>query len=170
MTLRPADAAEVAAAWTVAIARTDGPTALILSRQGVASLGGSADVARGAYVVADGQDCLLMATGAEVQVAMAAREALAAEGIGARVVSMPSWELFRAQDPAYRESVLPAGMRARVSVEAAARLGWGEWVGLDGASVGIDRFGVSAPGAQAMEHLGVTADAVADAARGLVGR
>ncbi|MEQ8834947.1 MAG: transketolase [Miltoncostaeaceae bacterium] len=170
VTLRPADAAEVAAAWTVAIARTDGPTALILSRQGVASLGGSADVARGAYVVADGQDCLLMATGAEVQVAMAAREALAAEGIGARVVSMPSWELFRAQDPAYRESVLPAGMRARVSVEAAARLGWGEWVGLDGASVGIDRFGVSAPGAQAMEHLGVTADAVADAARGLVGR
>ncbi|MFP5451247.1 MAG: transketolase [Thermoleophilia bacterium] len=170
VTLRPADAGEVAAAWKVAIARTGAPTALVLSRQGLPTLAGPAAVERGGYVLADGGDCILIATGAEVHVALQAREALSGEGISARVVSLPSWELFRAQDPAYRDEVLPPSVTARVSVEAASRLGWAEWIGLEGTAIGIDRFGVSAPGPEAMRALGITAEAVADAARGLLGR
>jgi transketolase len=170
VTLRPADAGEVAAAWKVAIARTDAPTALVLSRQGVPTLTGPAAVERGGYVLADGTDCILIATGAEVHLALQAREALAGDGISARVVSLPSWELFRAQDQAYRDEVLPPAVTARVGVEAASRLGWAEWTGLEGVVIGIDRFGVSAPGPEAMRALGVTAEAVADAARGLLGR
>jgi transketolase len=97
-------------------------------------------------------------------VALAARELLAADGVAARVVSMPSFELFRAQDPAYREAVLPAELAARVSVEAASTFGWTEWTGCRGEALGIDRFGVSAPGADALRHLGITPEAVAAAA------
>jgi transketolase len=168
VTIRPADAHEVAAAWKVAIARSDAPTALVLSRQGVPTLAGPAAVERGGYVVADGDDCLLIATGAEVHLALEAREALAADGIGARVVSLPSWELFRAQDGAYRDQVLPPQITARVSVEAAATLGWAEWTGTHGRAIGIDRFGLSAPGPEALRALGVTAEAVAEAARAQV--
>jgi transketolase len=167
VTIRPADAREVGQAWRIAIERCDAPTALILSRQGVPTLPGPADVARGAYVVADGGDCILIGTGAEVHVALAARDLLASQGLAARVVSMPSWELFRDQDPAYREAVLPPGIAARVSVEAAATLGWAEWIG-GGTPVGIDRFGVSAPGKEALRALGITPEAVAEAALALV--
>lgn len=170
VTLRPADAREVAGAWRVAIERRDGPTALILSRQGLPTLAGPVEVERGGYVVAEGDDCILLATGSEVHLALAAREELATEGVRARVVSMPSWELFRAQDRAWRESVLPPTITARVAVEAASPLGWAEWAGADGAVVGIDRYGVSAPGAVALDALGITVGAVVDAAREQLGR
>ena len=168
VTLRPADANEATAAWMVALERTDGPTAFVLSRQGLPTLGPDPAVARGAYVVEDGGDCILIGTGAELHTALAARELLAADGVSARVVSMPSMELFRQQDLAYREEVLPSELRARVSVEAASPFGWGEWLGLDGRAVAIDRFGVSAPGDQALEALGITGEAVATAAKGVI--
>ncbi len=168
VTIRPADANETAQAWRVAIGRRDRPTALVLTRQDLPTLDGPADVARGAYVLADGDDCILIGTGSEVSVALAARDLLAADGIGARVVSMPSFELFSAQPAEYRESVLPSAQRARVAVEAAATFGWERWVGLDGAIVGIDRFGMSAPGEEVLRALGITPQAVADAARGLL--
>jgi transketolase len=168
VTIRPADANEAAEAWRVAIGRRDRPTAMVLSRQDLPTLDGPADVARGAYVLADGDDCILIGTGSEVTVALAARDLLAAEGIGARVVSMPSFELFSAQPAEYREAVLPGAVRARVAVEAAATFGWERWVGLDGAIIGIDRFGISAPGDEVMRALGITPEAVADAARGLL--
>jgi transketolase len=169
VTLRPADAREAAAAWIVALERTEGPTALVLSRQALPTLPGDPAVARGAYVVEDGDDCILIATGAELHTALAARELLAGDGVAARVVSMPSMELFRQQDQAYRDEVLPPGLLARVSVEAASPFGWAEWVGLDGQAVAIDRFGVSAPGDQALEALGITPEAVAAAARSQTG-
>ena len=168
VTIRPADATEAAAAWRIAIGRTHAPTALVLSRQGLPTLEGAPPVERGAYVLAPGDDCAIIATGSEVHTALEARAALAADGVRARVVSMPSFELFRAQDASYRDEVLPRGMRARVAVEAGSAFGWGEWVGLDGAVVGIDRFGLSAPGPEAMAALGITADAVAAAVRALV--
>jgi transketolase len=163
VTIRPADAREAAAAWAVALGRTHGPTALVLSRQALPTLDGPADVGRGGYVLADGDDAALIATGSEVAVALAARDLLAADGVSARVVSMPSFELFRAQEPAYREAVLPPELAARVSVEAAATFGWAEWIGCHGEAVGIDRFGVSAPGDEALRHLGITPEAVAAA-------
>jgi transketolase len=169
VTLRPADAREAAAAWVVALERTEGPTALVLSRQGVPTLPGDPAVARGAYVVEDGDDCVLIATGAELHTALAARGLLAGDGVAARVVSMPSMELFRRQDRGYRDEVLPPGLRARVSVEAASPFGWAEWIGLDGRAVAIDRFGVSAPGDQALEALGITPEAVAAAVRSQIG-
>ncbi|MBY0398462.1 MAG: transketolase, partial [Thermoleophilia bacterium] len=164
VTIRPADAREAAAGWAVALTRTDGPTALVLSRQALPTLDGPADVARGGYVLADGDDAALIATGSEVAVALAARNLLAADGVSARVVSMPSFELFRMQDGAYRDAVLPPELAARVSVEAASTFGWAEWTGCHGEAVGIDRFGVSAPGAEALRHLGITPEAVAAAA------
>jgi len=170
VTIRPADANEAAAAWRVALGRTDAPTALVLSRQGLPTLPGPLPVERGAYVLEDGDDCILIGTGSEVQVALAAGERLAAEGVSARVVSMPSFELFRAQDPAYRDQVLPAGVHARVAVEAASPFGWAEWVGDRGAVVALDRFGASAPGDQALAALGITPEAVAGAARACMGR
>jgi transketolase len=164
VTLRPADANETTAAWRVALQRTTGPTALVLTRQRLPMLEPGAPVDRGAYVVADGGDATIVATGSEVHVGLAARETLADEGIAARVVSMPSWELFSAQDQAYREQVIPTGV-PRVAVEAASPLGWEKWVG-DGPIVAVDRFGASAPGDVVMEALGITRTAVADAVRG----
>jgi transketolase len=168
VTIRPADATEATEAWRIAIGRTDGPTVLVLSRQGLETLSGTPAVERGAYVLADGGDCILIGTGSEVGTAMAAREILAGEGISARVVSMPSFELFRAQDAAYREQVLPRERTARVAVEAASPFGWAEWTGLDGAIVAVDRFGLSAPAAEAMAEVGITPEAVAAAARAQV--
>ena len=170
VTIRPAEANEAAGAWRVALGRTDGPTALILSRQGLRTLPGPAPVERGAYVVEDGDDCALIATGSEVSVALEARGILGGEGISARVVSMPSFELFRAQERSYRDQVLPPDMTARVAVEAASPFGWAEWTGLVGAIVAIDRFGASAPGPDAMAAMGITPRAVADAAKAQVGR
>ena len=170
VTIRPADANEAAGAWRVALSRRDGPTALILSRQGLHTLPGPLPVERGAYVLEDGDDCILIATGSEVGVAREARGVLAGDGISARVVSMPSFELFRAQERSYRDEVLPPSLTARVAVEAASPFGWSEWVGLTGAVVGIDRFGASAPGPEALAALGITSRAVAEAAKAQVGR
>jgi transketolase len=165
VTIRPGDANETAGAWRVAIARQHGPTAIILTRQGLPVLDGPADVERGAYVLAEGGDCILIGTGSEVSVALAARDLLAADGIAARVVSMPSFELFAAQDEAYRRSVLPPERTVRVAVEAASPFGWERWTGDRGEIVAIDRFGASAPGEEVLAQLGITPEAVADAAR-----
>jgi transketolase len=164
VTIRPADGNETAAAWRIAMERRDGPTALILTRQALPTLDGPADVARGAYIVADGDDCILIGTGSEVSVAVAARDILAERGIGARVVSMPSWELFDEQTPEYVESVLPESM-PRVAIEAAATVGWERWAD---AILGIDAFGASAPGPELMERFGLTPTALADAVTGFL--
>jgi transketolase len=164
--LRPADANETAQAWRLALERTDGPTALILSRQKLPVLTAGGQVERGAYVLEDGSEVILVGTGSEVSLCLAARELLASKGISARVVSMPSWELFRAQPVAYRDEVLPPGV-PRLAVEAAASLGWCEWAD---ATITLDRFGASAPGPVAFEELGFTAQHVAEEARRLLGR
>jgi transketolase len=165
--VRPADANETAAAWRVAVERREGPTALVLSRQNLAVLAGTAElaaagVAAGAYVLAGGGDdpeVVLIASGSEVALVAAAREALAACGVAARVVSMPSWELFAAEPAAAREAVLPAGV-PRLAVEAGVSMGWCRWVGERGEVLGLDRFGASAPGAVVSEQLGFTVEAV----------
>jgi transketolase len=182
--MRPADATEAAEAWVYAMERKDGPTALVLSRQDLPVLarpgGGDGGVARGAYVLADGADgiegrassdapdAILIATGSEVSVALRARQLLAGDGISARVVSMPCWEQFRAQSVAYRESVLPAAVTARVSVEAGVTFGWEAWIGLGGKAVGIDRYGASAPAPVILDNFGITAERVAAEVRALV--
>ncbi|SMC22235.1 transketolase [Desulfacinum hydrothermale DSM 13146] len=170
--LRPADAKETAAAWKRAL-ESDGPVALALTRQKVPVLSAPMDriqqgVEKGAYVVAESDSAprlILMATGSEVHLALAAREILETEkGVPTRVVSMPSWELFAAQPQAYRDSVLPPQIRARVAVEAGTSLGWHQWVGDAGAVMGIDRFGASAPGGEVMNRLGLTVENVVDTA------
>jgi transketolase len=169
--IRPADANETAAAWRVAMTRP-GPTALLLTRQAVPVLAGTSDVARGGYVLAetDGRpDVVLIATGSEVSVALEARQQLAARGMRARVVSLPSWELFEEQPREYRESVLPPTVLARVAVEAGVPLGWERYVGPFGAVVGIEnRFGASAPLKVVMEKYGFTAANVAEKAVAVV--
>jgi len=173
--VRPADGNETAAAWKLALARAGsgdvGPVALVLSRQDLPVVTpADAPVERGAYVLADADgalDAIVIATGSEVATALEARRRLAADGVGVRVVSMPCWELFAAQDAAYRESVLPAAVTARVAVEAGVTFGWGEHVGPRGAVVGLDRFGASAPGDVLLAELGVSVDAVVAAVRGL---
>jgi transketolase len=162
--LRPGDPNETAYAWQTILSDIDGPALMALSRQDlpVQASASAEGVARGAYVIrpcADGVDerAAVVGTGGELWVAIAAAEQLEAEGIGARVVSMPSWELFRAQDDDYRFSVLPVAL-ASVSVEAGVSMGWTEWVD---ASVAIDRFGASAPGQEVLDKLGITPDAVA---------
>jgi transketolase len=168
---RPADANETAGAWRVAV-EGDGPTAFLLTRQDVPVLAGTDDhaaVARGAYVLVDADgpvEVVIIGTGSEVAVALDAAATLTAGGTAVRVVSMPSMDLFGAQDAAYRESVLPQGVPV-VSVEAGVTFGWGAWADV---SVGIDRFGASAPGDVVMERLGITPAAVAEAARGLLDR
>jgi transketolase len=173
--LRPADANETAAAWRYALTERKHPVALLLTRQNLPVLpgtGDSKDLARGAYILADAAggdpEVLLLATGSEVHLAFAARETLAGEGIRARVVSMPSWELFEAQDAAYRETVLPAAVTARVSIEAGVTFGWHRYTGLQGRNIGIDRFGASGKYADVLKYLGITADAVVAAAREVV--
>jgi len=175
--LRPADSAETAVAWRVAVERMGGPSFLALSRQKVSVLDrealASADgLRRGGYVLADESgetpSVILIASGTEVGLAVEARERLEGEGIPTRVVSMPSWFLFEHQDQAYRDDVLPPSVSARVSVEAAVTFGWERWVGPGGRSIGIDRFGASAPAEEVYEHLGVTVEAVVKAARSLI--
>ena len=175
LTIRPADANETAAAWALALEQTDRPTALALSRQNLPTLAATAEaaregVARGAYVVSDCEgtpDVILAAAGSEVALCVAAQAAL--DGLAVRVVSMPCVSLFYEQDDAYRESVLPSAVRARVAVEAAASEGWHRIVGLDGRVVGLDRFGESGPGPEVYAALGFTPEAVAEAARAVVG-
>jgi transketolase len=176
---RPADGPETVEAWRAAIQRTDGPTALALTRQDLPPIdrrrhAGAGGLHRGAYVLADADggnpELVLIATGSEVWVALEARERLQTSGIATRVVSMPCWELFAEQDQGYRDQVLPPAVRARLAVEAAATFGWERWVGTDGEVVGVDHFGASAPGATVLEKLGFTPDNVAGRARDLVRR
>ena len=172
--MRPCDANEVAEAWRVIIELKHEPVALILSRQALPTLDRSkyapaSELRRGAYVLRDSgdgkPDVLLIATGSEVSLCTAAQEELAKEGIQARVISMPSWKLFEDQDEAYRESVIPSGVRARVSVEQAARFGWERYVGIDGERIGMRTFGESAPLQKLAQKFGFTVDAVVTAAR-----
>ena len=175
--MRPGDANEAAAAWAQAVARRDGPVALALTRQKLPVLAGTADlaregVARGGYVVREASDgepeVILIGTGSELQLAFAAGEALQKDGIATRVVSLPCWELFEAQDQAYRDSVLPPSVRKRVSVEVGVHLGWERWVGDEGAIIGLDHYGASAPAGTIFEKLGFTAERVTDVARRVV--
>ena len=172
--MRPADATETAEAWRAAIERLDGPTALVLSRQGLPVLDRgtfppASDLRKGAYTLwqakgpqdGDAPDALIIATGSEVPLALDAAKALAERGTSARVVSMPSWELFAAQPKAYRDRVLPPEVTARVSVEAASTFGWERFVGSEGMAVGVDRFGASAPAGEIYRELGITAERVA---------
>ncbi len=179
MTIRPGDANETAQAWMVALGRKGGPTALVLTRQAIPTLDRSRyapaeGLSRGAYILADlggvEPELILMASGSELQLIIPAGEQLAKEGIGVRLVSFPSWELFAAQEEDYRRSVLPPDIRARVAIEAAATLGWERWVGEAGVALGIDRFGASAPYEQIYEHLGLTSERVAESARAVLAR
>ncbi|MBC9943902.1 transketolase [Leucobacter sp. cx-328] len=169
--VRPADANETAIAWHEILTRHAGPTGLALTRQNVPVLAGTRtdDVRRGAYVLADtptdSLDVILMATGSEVQLAVAAREELAAQGIGARVVSMPCFEWFAEQSAEYRASVLPVAVKARVSVEAGLSLGWEKFVGDTGRSVSIETFGASADFETLFREYGITTEAVVAAAQ-----
>jgi transketolase len=169
---RPADATETVEAWRAALGRRHAPSALILTRQALPVIdrtchGPAQGVSRGAYILrdADRPEVILIGTGSEVHLALAAQEILAAQKIKARVVSMPCWELFEEQPEEYREAVLPSSLRARVAVEAGVTLAWGRYVGLDGAVVGLDRFGASAPYQVLYQEFGITAEAVAGAAR-----
>jgi transketolase len=173
--IRPADAAETGEAWRVALEELEGPVCLLLSRQSLpvldrAVLTPAAGLARGAYVLAEPPDApftaVIAASGSEVALALEARQGLASRGVPVRVVSMPSWELFEAQPAAYRESVLPAGVRV-VSVEAGVSLGWSRWASR---VVALDRFGASAPGAEVMRNLGFTPERVVAAVVDALGR
>jgi len=175
--IRPADANETAAAWRMAMERTTGPTAIVLTRQKIPVLppekvfreGG---VYRGGYVLEEAEggtpDILLLGSGSEVSVALAARKLLAGEGIRARVVSMTCWERFDEQPEEYRDAVLPPRIPARVSVEAGATFGWERYIGARGAAVGIDRFGASAPGERLFREFGITPEAVRDRAKSVL--
>jgi transketolase len=177
--IRPGDANETAAAWRCGVERADGPTALALSRQKLPILAGTAEkagdgVARGGYVLRDASgdaakpELIIIATGSELQLASGAAEALEKEGIRTRVVSLPCWERFDAQTPAYRESVLPKAARKRVTVEALVSFGWEAYAGDEGAIIGIDHFGASAPGDEVMARFGFTVDRVAEIGRKVV--
>jgi transketolase len=176
--VRPADANETVHAWKLALERDDGPVALALTRQKVPTfdrteVAGAEGVERGAYVLwesdeANGTpDLLLLATGSEVALALEAARKLDEQGIHPRVVSMPCWELFAAQPADYRDEVLPPEVKARLSVEAGVALGWERWVGDEGDTVALDRFGASAPGTTVLERLGYTVDNVVNRAAAL---
>jgi transketolase len=172
--VRQADAQETLEAWRFAVAH-DGPVVLVLSRQALPPIQRDGDVAlgRGGYVVtAAGEDpeVVLIGTGSELSLAQSAAGLLAGDGIRARVVSMPSWELFDAQSPEYRDSVLPPEVRARVSVEASATIGWERYVGLDGAVIGMTGYGASAPGAEVLVRFGFTAENVQSTALSVLER
>ena len=175
--IRPGDANEAAVAWRVAIETHDRPTSLILSRQNLPTLDrsryASADGLRqGAYILSDAPDgkpaLILIGTGSELGLVAAAAEALSAQGVGTRVVSMPSWELFDAQPPSYRDSVLPPWVHARLAVEAGISQGWHRYVGDAGDVLGVDRFGASAPGPLVLEKYGFTVENVVAMAKALL--
>ena len=176
--IRPGDANETAWAWKVAIQNRERPTALALTRQNVPTLDRSRyasaeGLTKGAYVLNPAvvrPDLILIATGSELQLIVAAEPALAARGVAVRLVSMPCWQLFEEQSAAYRESVLPAAVTARLAVEAGVSLGWERWVGSAGAVVGLDRYGASAPGEVLMKEFGFTAERVVAAADALLAR
>lgn len=172
--IRPGDANETVAAWKLAVTRKDGPTALILTRQSLPTFPppNVPTVSKGAYVLSDfgegNPELILMASGSEVNLIYEAAKRLSAEGLNIRAVSFPSWELFEEQDEAYREAVLPKGVRARVAVEAGAGQGWDRYVGLDGAIISLDRFGASAPANVLFEKFGFTVENVVAKAKELL--
>ena len=175
--IRPADPNETTEAWALAVER-NGPTVLVLTRQNVAHLDRSnarnPGVARGAYILSepgDGPpDVILIGSGSEVELCVKSQQKLKNYGVKARVVSMPSWDLFDAQDESYRESVLPKGMKKRVTIEAGSPVGWHRWAGDEGAVIGVAHFGASAPGPDVFAHLGITAEHVTAAALRILGR
>ena len=175
--LRPADATETAEAWKVALQRRNGPTLLALSRQNLpvldrTVLAPAEGVQKGAYILweaSSSPDTVIMATGSEVSIALEGGKLLQAQGVSARVVSMPSWELFDAQPKEYRNRVLPPEVKARVSIEASSPMGWERYVGPDGFAIGIPHFGASAPAEVIYEKLGLTPQRVADEAAALLG-
>lgn len=177
--IRPADASETAEAWQAALLRTDGPTALIFSRQSLPVLDRvkfppAKELQHGAYILWGSGDAtpevILIGTGSEVHIALEAAQKLAAEGIKTRVVSMPSWELFDAQPENYRKKVLPDEVKARVAIEAGIKLGWEHYVGREGAIVGMESFGASAPGPVLYEKFGITPDAVVARVKEMLGK
>jgi transketolase len=185
--IRPADANEVAEAWRVAIDRSHQPVALVLTRQDVPILdrgryASAEGLRRGGYVLADGggsgnqgdgegdPDVILIATGSDVAIAVAAHEELVGEGIRSRVVSLPCWELFDRQEEAYREEVLPEAVTARVSIEEASTIGWDRYVGPAGERIGMHTFGSSAPLKDVQTKFGFTPDRVAETAREVIER
>ncbi len=176
VTLRPADATETVEAWKIALQRVKGPTALVLSRQGVpvldrSNLAAADGVQRGGYVLWESSpspEVIIIATGSEVHIALQAAQRLEGNGIKTRVISMPSWELFENQSKEYRNKVLPPHIRARVSIEAGTPLGWERYAGIDGIIIGVPRFGASAPMKVIYEKLGLTAQQVIDAAMRLL--
>ena len=179
LVLRPGDANEVVEAWKIALQHTHGPTALVLTRQAIptfdrSKFAAASGVAKGAYVLADAPggkpDVILMGSGSEVSLCVAAYEKLSADGVRARVVSMPSWELFERQDATYKESVLPASVTARVSVEMAMTFGWERYVGPRGKMIGMRTFGASAPLKALLTKFGFVPENVIAAAKELLGR
>ena len=175
--IRPADAVETMEAWRAAVLHSAGPTALVLTRQNVPMLdraryASAAGLRQGAYTLwqaGDGlPEIILIGTGSEVQLALAAGEQLAHEGVRVRVVSMPSWDIFDRQPPAYRDSVLPPRVTARMAVEAGISLGWEHYVGLHGRVVAMEGYGASAPAGILYQKFGITVDRVLAEARGLL--
>ena len=169
---RPCDSRETAAGYLAALTRTASPTGLILSRQNLPAIDGTGkDALRGAYVLKDGKkeapDLILMATGSEVELIFKAAEALEEKGISARVVSMPSWEIFEEQSPEYKESVLPKAVTKRLAVEAASSFGWHKYTGLEGEIIAMDTFGASAPAGTLFKDFGFTVENVVEKALGL---
>jgi transketolase len=172
---RPCDTVESVIAWRSAVERRDGPTALVFSRQGLPFQARQPDqlksIARGGYILREPDEeakAIIIATGSEVALAVEAFEALKAEGVPVRIVSMPSVDRFEAQDDAYRESVLPMSQRNRLAIEAGHPDYWRKFVGLDGKIIGLPTFGESGPGADVFRHFGFTAEAVAAAVRDMV--
>jgi transketolase len=177
--VRPADATETAEAWRAALVNSEGPTALVFTRQKVpvldrTQLAPAEGLHKGAYVLWEAGEgtpqVILIGTGSEVHIALEAGRQLASEGTSVRVVSMPSWELFDRQPVDYRDRVLPPEVKARVAVEAGIKLGWERYVGLEGTVVGMDGFGASAPGDVLYEKFGITPAAVVDQAKVLLQR
>jgi transketolase len=176
VTIRPADATETVEAWKVALQRRNGPTALVLTRQNLPvldrkTLAPASGVQRGGYILWEAEassDVILIGTGSEVHIALEAGKLLRERDISARVVSLPSWELFEAQPLDYRNSVLPPDIKARVSIEAGSPLGWERYVGSEGVIIGLSRFGASAPEKVIYEKLGLTARHMADEALNLL--
>jgi transketolase len=174
--IRPADANETAEAWRVAMEHREGPVALILTRQNVPVIDRSKfnpanGLRSGAYVLADSAakpEIILMATGSEVHLALEVYERLRNEGIGVRLVSMPSWELFEKQTEEYRNKILPPEISVRMSIEGGVTLGWHKYVGLQGEIVGIDHFGASAPGKTVLKEFGFTSENVLKRVRALL--
>jgi transketolase len=172
--IRPADGTETAGAYKIAVENRKTPTLLALSRQNLPNMDETSieGVAKGAYIISDSDstpDLILMGTGGELPLCVEAAKQLTAEGKKVRVVSMPSWELFEAQDEAYKESVLPKTVTKRLAVEAASSFGWCRYLGNEGDMVSIDRFGASAPGGVCLEKFGYTVDNVVAKAKALLG-